>query len=62
MKRRGFLGKVAGGAVAGAAGLAPGQEQAVAEAIALVKTPAVVMAPTAHGVEVVWAVSRLSRG
>jgi hypothetical protein len=61
MKRRGFLGKVTGGAMAGAAGVAPAQE-AAAEPLPLVKTPAVVMAPRADGVEVVWAVSKLARG
>jgi hypothetical protein len=61
MKRRGFLGKVTGGVVAGASGIAPGQE-AAAENLPLVKTPAVIMAPRADGVEVVWAVSKLARG
>jgi predicted phosphodiesterase len=61
MKRRGFLGKVAGGAVAGAAGIAPAQESA-GKSMPLVKTPAVIMAPRADGVEVVWAVSKLARG
>ena len=61
MKRRGFLGKVAGGAVAGATGIAPAQTQRV-ESVSLMKTPAVIMAPRADGVEVVWAVSKLSRG
>ncbi len=60
MKRRGFLGTVTGGAMAGVAGAASAQEKK--EDSALVKTPAVVMAPRADGVEVVWAVSRLSRG
>lgn len=52
---------MAGGAVAGAAGMAPAQE-AAAEKLLLVKTPAVIMAPRADGVEVVWAVSKLARG
>ncbi|WP_193214701.1 metallophosphoesterase family protein [Luteolibacter marinus] len=60
MKRRGFMGQIAGSAVLGAAGVAAGQENQ--EAGALVTTPAVVMAPRPDGVEVVWAVSRLSRG
>lgn len=60
MKRRGFISKVAGGAVIGASGVSQGQETAKDES--LVRTPAVVMAPRQDGVEVVWAVSRLSRG
>lgn len=65
MKRRGFLGKVAGGAVAGATGITQAQEKAapaVAETAPLVKTPAVIMAPRADGVEVIWAISKLARG
>ena len=61
MKRRGFLGKVAGGAVAGAAGVTSAQDKA-AETGQLMKTPAVIMAPRHDGAEVVWAVSKLSRG
>jgi predicted phosphodiesterase len=62
MKRRGFLGKVAGGAVAGVTtGMVSAQAQ-TAESSSLVKTPAVIMAPRADGVEVVWAVSKLARG
>ena len=57
---------MAGGAVAGAAGISVAQEKAAesaaGEKVALVKTPAVIMAPRPDGVEVVWAVSRLSRG
>src|SRR5690606_25194466 len=59
MKRRGFLGKVAGGAVAGATGVAAGQEDKKEE---LVMSPAVLMAPRQDGIEVVWAVSRLAKG
>lgn len=63
MKRRGFLGKLAGGSVAGAAGISAAQDQAkAAESGPLVKTPAVIMAPRHDGVEVVWAVSRLAKG
>jgi len=62
MKRRGFLGKVAGGAVAGVGGVSVAQEKPADEASPLVKTPAVIMAPRADGVEVVWAVSKLARG
>lgn len=67
MKRRGFLGSVTGGVVAGAAGLTRAAETEVAAAStpaagALVITPAVHMAPRADGLEVVWAVSRLSLG
>jgi predicted phosphodiesterase len=61
MKRRGFLGKMAGGAAAGAAGVTSAQDQAV-ETGPLMKTPPVIMAPRQDGVEVVWAVSKLSRG
>ena len=46
MKRRGFLGKVAGGAVAGAAGVVSAQEKQPEAAVAsgpLMKTPAVIM-------------------
>lgn len=71
MKRRGFLGSM--GAVAGAAGLsrAVGQTSATSEPAAaataatggaIMTTPAVLMAPRADGVEVVWAVGRLARG
>ncbi len=59
MKRRGFLGKVAGGAVVGAAGASSAQEK---EDGSLVKTPVVLMAPRPDGIEVVWAVSRLAKG
>ena len=63
MKRRGFLGKVAGGAVAGTAGISAAPEAAGAtESLPLVMTPAVIMAPRPDGAEVVWAVSRLARG
>lgn len=67
MKRRDFLGKVAGGAVAGAAGISIAAEKSskadpTAAAGRLVRTPASVMAPRADGVEIVWAVSRLARG
>lgn len=63
MKRRDFLGKVAGGAVAGAAGISiAADESKPASPQALVRTPASVMAPRADGVEIVWAVSQLSRG
>lgn len=58
MKRRGFLGTVTGSAAVGGS--------AWAESVDLEKplclSPAVVMAPRADGVEVVWAVSRLCRG
>lgn len=60
MKRRSFLtGSMAGGVGAVAFG-AP--EPAGAEPKNLMQTPAVVMAPRADGVEVVWVVSRLCRG
>ncbi len=61
MRRRGFLGKATGGAVFGGAAATTGltQESPVR---ALMRTPAVVMSPRAHGVEVVWAVSTLCRG
>jgi predicted phosphodiesterase len=65
MKRRGFLGKVAGGAVAGAAGVTSAQDTQLQPAAAsgpLMQTPAVIMAPRHDGVEVVWSVSKLSRG
>ncbi len=63
MKRRDFLGKVAGGAAAGAAGISTAAaETEPAKAQALVRTPASVMAPRADGVEIVWAVSQLARG
>ncbi len=60
MKRRDFLGKVAGGAVVGAAGISSAQE--AQGATPLVRTPAVVMAPRRDGVEIVWAVSKLAKG
>lgn len=65
MKRRDFLGKAAGGALAGAAGIATAAEKTEAAteiAGPLVRTPAVIMAPRADGAEIVWAVSKLSRG
>ncbi len=66
MKRRGFLAAAVGGtggaAVRATGAEAKGAEAASAEAAALVRTPAVVMAPRADGAEIVWAVSRLSRG
>ncbi len=55
MNRRNFLGKVAGSTVVGAAGVSFAAEKS--EATPLVRTPAVVMAPQADGVEIVWAVS-----
>jgi hypothetical protein len=67
MKRRDFLGKAAGGALAGAAGISTAAAAEKVEAAAgvagpLVKTPAVIMAPRADGAEIVWAVSKLARG
>ncbi len=61
MKRRGFIGKMAGGAAAGAAGISAAQQEPAVVG-PLVKTPPVVMAPRHDGVEVVWAVSRLAKG
>lgn len=58
MKRRSFLGTVAS---AGASGLLA-QQPAGAGKPPLVQTPLVLMAPTEHGLEAVWGVSRLSRG
>ena len=55
------MGTLTGGTMAGAAGLSTAQDQ-TAEASPLVKTPAVIMAPRADSVEVVWAVSKLARG
>jgi hypothetical protein len=68
MKRRGFLGQVATGVVAGVTGsVASGEEPEEADdgpqqGGGLVTTPAVVMAPREDGVEVVWGVSRLCHG
>jgi hypothetical protein len=61
MKRRGFIGKIAGGSMAGFSGVSAAQVPLVSPT-ALVKTPAVLMAPQPEGAEVVWAVSRLARG
>lgn len=61
MKRRRFIGKIAGGTVAGFAGTSAAQEPP-APPLALVKSPAVLMAPRSDGAEVVWAVTRLARG
>ncbi|MBN9690298.1 MAG: metallophosphoesterase [Verrucomicrobia bacterium] len=58
MKRRSFLGTVAS---AGASGLLA-QQPAGAGKPSLVQTPLVLMAPTEHGLEAAWGVSRLSRG
>lgn len=58
MKRRSFLGTVAS---AGASGLLA-QQPAGEGKPPLVQTPLVLMAPTEHGLEAVWGVSRLSRG
>ncbi|MDB6076642.1 MAG: metallophosphoesterase [Akkermansiaceae bacterium] len=68
MKRRGFLGRVAGGAVAGSAGFASaaepgdGDDEGAAKEGGLTTTPVVIMAPRHDGVEVVWGVSRLCHG
>ncbi len=63
MKRRDFLGKVAAGAAAGAAGISTAAaETKPTKTSLLVRTPASVMAPRADGVEIVWAVSQLARG
>ncbi|MES2922006.1 MAG: hypothetical protein V4819_10680, partial [Verrucomicrobiota bacterium] len=61
--RRGFIGTITGGLVAGAAGVASAEQPGVpASPGPLMRTPAVLMAPRQNGIEVVWAVSRLSRG
>ena len=63
MKRRDFLGKVAGGTVAGVAGISTAVAQTQPpKASSLVRTPASVMAPRPDGVEIVWAVSQLASG
>ncbi|MEO5916319.1 MAG: metallophosphoesterase [Luteolibacter sp.] len=69
VKRRGFIGTVAGGLVAGVGRVASAQQAGntvVSEVPTspgpLMRTPAVLMAPRHDGVEVVWAVSKLSRG
>lgn len=59
MDRRKFLGTLA--AAAGGAHLSA-QEPLAPPKPALVRTPLVVMAPRADGLEAVWAVSRLSKG
>lgn len=59
MKRRDFFGTVAGGAVMGQAGAVTTPEAQTAK---WVTSPPVIMAPRTDGVEIVWAVSRLSRG
>jgi hypothetical protein len=58
MKRRAFL----TGSMAGTLGAVTLGAETGTEKKALMVTPAVVMAPRADGVEVVWAVSRLCRG
>lgn len=63
MKRRLFLGQLAGGALG--ATLAPGaavSAQRAPAAGSLTTTPLVVMAPRSDGMEAVWAVSQLARG
>ncbi len=58
MKRRHFIGTLA---LAGA-GSALAQNAASTPPVPLIRTPMVLMAPRADGIEAVWAVSRLSRG
>jgi len=60
MKRRHFIGTLA----AGTGGLVTtfAQQLTATAKPALVRTPTVLMAPQADGIEAVWAVSRLSRG
>lgn len=63
MKRRHFLGQIAGGALGGTVATGTGAwAQASVAANSLVLTPLVLMAPRADGFEAVWAVSRLCRG
>jgi glucose/arabinose dehydrogenase len=69
MKRGAFLGTLAAGGIGTVLAQdqpAPASNQASSGASSpkpsLVETPAVVMAPRADGLEVVWAVSRLSLG
>jgi len=59
MKRRGFLGTVAGTTGAGSLTLIAQDDLKKDD---LVKSPAVLIAPRADGIEVVWAVSALARG
>ena len=58
MKRRHFIGTL----TAGGLGTALAQEAVPLVKPALVRTPLVLMAPRADGLETVWGVSRLSRG
>ena len=58
IKRRHFLGTLA----AGGLGSALAQDTTPAPKPPLVRTPLVLMAPRADGIEAVWAVTRLSRG
>jgi hypothetical protein len=59
MKRRGFLGTVAGTTGAGSLNLIAQESENQPD---LIKSPAVLMAPRPDGIEVVWAVSALARG
>lgn len=58
MKRRSFIGTLA----AGGLGTVLAQDTSLTQTPPLVRTPMVLMAPRADGIEAVWAVSRLSRG
>lgn len=58
MKRRHFISTLATGGL----GTVLAQDVALTQKPPLVRTPMVLMAPRADGIEAVWAVSRLSRG
>lgn len=64
MKRRNFIATSVAGATGAITNIARAQEAAPATVspAKLMTSPAVLMAPRADGVEILWAVSRLSRG
>ncbi len=62
MKRRHFIGQVAGGSVGAALMAASSMAQSAGASGRLMRTPLVLMAPRADGLEAVWAVSTLCRG
>lgn len=62
MRRRQFVGTLTTGLIAGTAGFGRGARAATAQSASPVRTPLVLMAPRADGIEAIWAVDRLCTG